>query len=85
VSGPGVVVERSNIPSQPYEIAKNGNKTCGFEHVFADKSPKTPFFAIKYLTRYTRETFFEEYINPRSATATYTSPTNLIFLKAQNP
>jgi hypothetical protein len=32
-------------------------------HVFAYKSPKTPFFAIKYLTRYTHETFFEEYIN----------------------
>ncbi len=63
VPGPGVVVERSYIPSQPYEIAKNGEKTDGFAHVFADKSSKTPFFAIKYLTRYTHETFFEEYIN----------------------
>ncbi len=27
------------------------------------KSPKTPFFAQKYLTRYTQETFFEEYTN----------------------
>ncbi len=49
VPGPGVVVERSYIPSQPYEIAKNGKKTGGFAHVFAYKSPKT--------------TFFEEYIN----------------------
>ncbi len=32
-------------------------------HVLAYKSPKTPFFALKYLTRYTHETFFEEYIN----------------------
>jgi hypothetical protein len=65
VPGPGVVVERSYIPSQPYEIAKNGEKTDGFSHVFASKSPKTPFFAIKYLTRYTHETFFEEYINSK--------------------
>jgi hypothetical protein len=57
------VVERSYIPSQPYEIAKNGEKTVGFAHVFAYKSPKTPFFAIKYLTRNIHETFFEEYIN----------------------
>ncbi len=59
----GVVVERSYIPSQPYEIAKNGKKTCGFMHVRAYNSPKMPFFALKYLTRYTQETFFEEYIN----------------------
>jgi hypothetical protein len=63
VPGPGVVVERSYIPSQPYEIAKNGEKTGGFEHVRAYNSPKTPFFALQYLTRYTHETFFEEYIN----------------------
>ncbi len=59
----GVVVERSYIPSQPYEIAKNGEKTGDFAHVLAYKSPKTPFFAQKYLTRYTHETFFEEYTN----------------------
>ncbi len=47
------------IPSQPYEIAKNGD----FAHVLAYKSPKTPFFALKYLTRYTHETFFEKYTN----------------------
>jgi hypothetical protein len=34
-----------------------------FAHVFAYKSPKTLFFALKYLTRYTHEKFFEEYIN----------------------
>jgi hypothetical protein len=60
---PGVVVERSYIPSQLYEIAKNGEKTGGFAHVLAYNSPKTPFFALKYLTRYTHETFLEEYLN----------------------
>jgi hypothetical protein len=61
--GPGVVVERSYIPSQLYEIAKNGEKMGGFAHVLAYKSPKTPFFALMYLTRYTHETFFEVYTN----------------------
>jgi hypothetical protein len=64
VPGPGgVVVERSYIPSQPYEIAKNDEKTGGFAHVLAYNSPKTPFFALKYLTRYAHEAFFEEYTN----------------------
>jgi hypothetical protein len=63
VPGPGVVVERSYIPSQPYEIAKNSKKTGGFAHVLAYKSLKTPFFAQKYFTRYTHETFFEECTN----------------------
>jgi hypothetical protein len=51
------------MPAQPYEIAKNGEKTGGFAYVLAYKSPKTPFFALKYLTRYTHEMFFEEYTN----------------------
>jgi hypothetical protein len=51
------------VLSQPYKIAKNGEKTGGFAHVLAYKSPKTPFFALKYLTRCTHEMFFEEYIN----------------------
>ncbi len=42
---------------------KNGEKSGGFAHVLANKSPKTQFFAQKYLTRYTHEMFFEEYIN----------------------
>jgi hypothetical protein len=42
---------------------ENGKKTGGFAHVLANNSPKTPFFAEKYLTRYTHETFFEEYMN----------------------
>ncbi len=62
VPGPGVVVERSYMPSQPYEIAKYVKKMAGFAHVLAYNSPKTPFFALKYLTRYTHEMFFEEYI-----------------------
>ncbi len=59
----GVVVERSYIPSQPYEIAKNSEKISGFMHVLAYNSPKTPYFALKYFTRYTHETFSEEYTN----------------------
>jgi hypothetical protein len=42
---------------------KNSEKRAGFAHVLAYNSPKTPFFALKYLTRYTHETFFEEYVN----------------------
>ncbi len=34
-----------------------------FAHILAYPSPKTPFFAQKFLTRYTHEIFFEEYIN----------------------
>jgi hypothetical protein len=30
-------------------------------HVLPYKSPKTPFFVLKYLTRYTHETFIEVY------------------------
>ncbi len=43
VPGPGVVVKRSYIPSQPYEMAKNGKKTGGFAHVLAYNSPKLRF------------------------------------------
>ncbi len=63
VPGPGVVVERSYLPSQPFKLAKNGEKTGSFAHVLAINSPKTPFFDLKYLTRYIHETIFEEYIN----------------------
>ncbi len=38
-------------------------KTGSFAYVLAYKLPKTPFFAHKYLTRYTHEMFFEEYMN----------------------
>jgi hypothetical protein len=48
-------------------IAVRNSQKCenmgGFAHVLACKLPKTPFFTLKYLTRYTHETFFEEYIN----------------------
>ncbi len=57
------VSQNSYIPSQQSEIAKKGEKTGGFTHVLSYKSPKTPFFALKYLTRYTHEAFFKEYIN----------------------
>ncbi len=55
--------QKSNKPSKPPEIYENGEKTGGFAHVLANKSLKTPFFSHKYLTRYTHETFFEEYMN----------------------
>ncbi len=55
--------QKSNKPSKPPKIYKNGKNTGSFTHVLAYKSPKTPFFAQKCLTRYTHETFFEEYMN----------------------
>jgi hypothetical protein len=67
VPGPGVVVGRkskkSNKPSKLPEMYENSEKTGSFAHVQANNSPKTLFFAQKYLTRYTHETFFEEYMN----------------------
>jgi hypothetical protein len=42
-----------------YENSKNGRFCARFGY----KLPKTPFFAQKYLTRYTHETFLEEYMN----------------------
>ncbi len=54
---------KSNKPSKPPEIHKNGKKTGGFAHVLAYKSPKMLFFAQKYLKRYTHETFFDKYVN----------------------
>jgi hypothetical protein len=55
--------QKSNKPSKLPEIDKNGDKTGGFAHVLAYKLPKKPFFAQKYLTRYTHEMFFEKYVN----------------------
>jgi hypothetical protein len=55
--------QKPNKPSKPPEIDENSEKTDGFADVLAYKSPKTPFFAQKYLTRYTPETFFEDYTN----------------------
>jgi hypothetical protein len=43
--------------------SQTGKKMGGFTHIFAYKSPKTPFSAIKYLAIYTHETSFEEYFN----------------------
>jgi hypothetical protein len=42
---------------------ENGEKTGGFAHILAYKSPKKPFFTQKYLIRYTHQTFFKEYMN----------------------
>ncbi len=51
--------QKSYITSQQYEIGKNGEKTGGFAHVLAYKSPKTPFFAHKYILNkiYSRDVF----------------------------
>ncbi len=35
----------------------------GFAHILACKSPKTQFFAQKYLIRYTHKRFCERYVN----------------------
>jgi hypothetical protein len=65
--GPGVVVEgghRSQIRLQSHpKYTKKAKKQAVPPNVLAEKSPKTPLFAQKYLTRYTPEMFFEEYIN----------------------
>jgi hypothetical protein len=42
---------------------KTVKKTGSFTHVLAYNSSKKLFFAQKYFTRYTYETFFEEYTN----------------------
>ncbi len=55
--------QKSNKPSKPPEIHENSEKTERFASVLAYKSPKTPIFAQKYLTRYTHKTFFEKYVN----------------------
>jgi phage pi2 protein 07 len=54
---------RSQISLLSRPKYKKTAKKGGFVHFLAEKSPKTPFFAQKYLTRYTHEMFFEEYIN----------------------
>jgi hypothetical protein len=38
---------------------KTGEKTGGFAHFLAYKSPITPFFSQRYLKSYTPETFFQ--------------------------
>jgi hypothetical protein len=62
-SGGGGGEGHRSQPSKPPEIYENGEKTGGFAHILANNLPKTPFFAQKYLTRYTHETFFEKYMN----------------------
>jgi hypothetical protein len=58
--GGGCHKSQISLPSCPkYPKTAMG----GFTHCLAYKSPKTPFFAQKYFTRYTQETFFEENIN----------------------
>ncbi len=66
VPGPGVVVESFIEVIYTFTAVRNSQKrrkTGGFAHVLAYKSQKTLFFALKYLTRYTHETFIEVYTN----------------------
>ncbi len=68
VPDPGVVVESfigviyTFTAFTAIRNSQKRQKTGGFAHILAYNLPKTPFFAIKFLTRYTHETFFEEYI-----------------------
>jgi hypothetical protein len=62
--GGGGQIHRSHIYlHSSTKLPKTANKLGCFAHILAYKSPKTPLFALKYLTRYTHETFFEEYLN----------------------
>jgi hypothetical protein len=45
------------------KYTKTTKKTGGFAHILACKSPKMPFFAQKYFTRYIHKMIFEEYNN----------------------
>ncbi len=60
--GRGGLRSQISLPSRP-KYTKTAKKPGGFAHVLAYKSTKTPFFAQKYLTRYTHETFFDKYVN----------------------
>ncbi len=63
VPGPWVVVERFIEVIYTFTALQNSQKrrkNGRFRDVLVYKSPKT-FFALKYLTRYTHETFFERY------------------------
>ncbi len=51
-----------SLPSHP-KHTKTAKKTGSFAHILSYKSPKMPFFTQKYLSRYTHEMFFEDYIN----------------------
>ncbi len=42
---------------------KKGAKTADFPHLLTEKSLKMPFLTLKYLTKYTPKSSFEEYIN----------------------
>jgi hypothetical protein len=63
--GGGGRSQRSQIRPHATRNAQKWQKMGSFLHFLAYKSPKTLFFAQKYLTRYTPETFFEEYINSK--------------------
>jgi hypothetical protein len=63
---PGVVVEGAMEAEKAFKTTRNiqkRQKTGDFAHILAYKSPKTPFFAQKYLTKYTQKIFFEKSVN----------------------
>jgi hypothetical protein len=63
VGGGGGGSQKSQIrPHVPQNVRKQ-QKNGDFVHFSAYKLLKSPFFAQKYLTRYTTKTFFKEYIN----------------------
>ncbi len=65
VPGQGVVVEGVKgvkYTPMPLECMKTVKETGGLAHFFAFNSPKIPFFAQKYLTRYTSKTFLRNKI-----------------------
>jgi hypothetical protein len=62
IGGGGGHRSQISLPSRP-KYTKTTKKKGGFGNVLAYKSPKTQFFAQKYLTRYTHKMFFEDYIN----------------------
>jgi hypothetical protein len=61
--GCGGGCQRSRISPNSARNVRKQRKYWRFPEILAYKSPKTPFFAQKYLTRYTQKMFFEEYIN----------------------
>jgi hypothetical protein len=51
-----------SLPNRP-KYMKTAKKRAVLHTFWLINLPKTAFFAQKYLTRYTNEMFFEEYIN----------------------
>jgi hypothetical protein len=59
--GGGSYRSQISLPSRPKYAKMVKNSQVFFAHFLVKKSPKTPFFTHKYLTRCNPKTFFEEY------------------------